>query len=632
VGVNAALLQSVISAECSMDAYCMGASVAATRNILILLIFLAVGMFVFTIWQMETTPPAIAYSDFLEHLASDEIREVRIKGGVITGTDAFHRVFTTFAPDVEHLVPRLLAKKVTIVALADTPSIWPGFLLSTFPVLLLIGLWMLLSSRQHRSGKGSGFAKSKESLDPAQRVIFDDVAGIHEAKEELVEVVEFLKKPQEYTSLGGRIPKGVLLQGPPGTGKTLLAKAIAGEAGVPFFSISGSDFVEMFVGVGASRVRELFKQAKKSAPCIIFIDEIDAVGRRRGAGDGGAAGGGQDEREQTLNALLVEMDGFQSGDTVIIVAATNRPDILDPALLRAGRFDRQVTILPPDVKGRKEILALYTKKVVMAPDIDLGEIANMTPGFTGAELANLVNEAALLAARKRKKAIDIHDLEEAKDKILMGTERKGMVISEKERRFTAYHEAGHALVALTLSEADPIHKITIVPRGRAMGMTQQMPLDDRHAYSREYLGNRIKILLGGRTAEELIFNQYTTGASNDLQVATDIATKMICEWGMSETLGPRAYVTSDEGFLGGAGVYRVYSEETARAIDMEINRLIEDCYQEAMIIIEGKLSFLHQMAEILLSEETLDADEIDIIVNCSRLIEENRRFQESGRK
>lgn len=603
---------------------------AATRNILILLIFLAIGMFALTIWRVETTPPVIAYSDFLQNLADDEIREVHIKGGVVTGTDTFQRTFTTFAPDVENLIPRLTERKVTIVTQADKPSLWPGFLLSTFPVLLLIGLWMFLSSRQHRSGKGSGFAKSKASLDPAQRVLFDDVAGIHEAKEELVEVVGFLKNPQEYTSLGGRIPKGVLLQGPPGTGKTLLAKAIAGEAGVPFFSISGSDFVEMFVGVGASRVRELFKQAKKSAPCIIFIDEIDAVGRRRGAGDGAA--GGQDEREQTLNALLVEMDGFQSGDTVIIVAATNRPDILDPALLRAGRFDRQVTILPPDVKGRQEILAIYTKKVVMAPDIDLGEIANMTPGFTGAELANLVNEAALLAARKRKKFVDTADLEEAKDKILMGTERKGLVISEKERRFTAYHEAGHALVALTLSETDPIHKITIVPRGRAMGMTQQMPLDDRHAYSREYLANRIKILLGGRTAEELIFNQYTTGASNDLQVATDIATKMICEWGMSETLGPRAYVTSDESFLGGGGVYRVYSEETARAIDMEINRLIEDCYQEAMIIIEGKLSFLHQMAEVLLSEETLDADEINIIVNCSRLIEENSRLQELSRK
>jgi len=456
-------------------------------------------------------------------------------------------------------------------------------------------------------------------------ITFEDVAGIPEAKEELVETVEFLKQPGKCTKLGGRIPRGVLLQGPPGTGKTLLAKAIAGEAGVPFYTMSGSDFVEMFVGVGASRVRSLFDQAKKKAPCIIFIDEIDAVGRSRGAA---GAQAGQDEREQTLNALLVEMDGFKSGETVIIVAATNRPDILDPALLRPGRFDRQVNILPPDVKGREEILRVHAKTLIMGKDVKLQQVAASTPGFTGAELANLMNESALMAARKNKDFIYTSDIEEAKDKILMGAERKGMVISEQEKKVTAYHEAGHAIVAELLPEADPVHKITIIPRGRAMGVTQQVPLDDRHSYSKEYLRSRIMTLLGGRTAEEIVFNQFTTGASNDLQSATEIATKMICEWGMSDLLGPRAYVVADQGFLQTGTVKRSYSEETAQAIDMEINKIIEDCYQETMIILEGKIAHLHKLAETLLLSETIDAEQVNIILKCkeiSRLNEEMLR-------
>ncbi len=599
---------------------------AATRNVLICLILFAISFLTYKVWNVENTPPAIPYSSFLSNLAKNEVKEVHIKDGVVSGIDAFQKEFSTYAPDVANLIPKLYANNVTIITEQKKTSLFPQFLVSTLPLILMLGLWIFLNNKKQNGDKKSEFSKSKSSLDPTKRVMFKDVAGIPEAKEELIEIVQFLKSPNEYTKLGGRIPKGVLLQGPPGTGKTLLAKAIAGEAEVPFFSISGSDFVEMFVGVGASRVRKLFAQAKKDAPCIIFIDEIDAVGRKRGAGADSA--GGQDEREQTLNALLVEMDGFQTGETVIMVAATNRPDILDPALLRPGRFDRQITILPPDVKGRQRILEIYTDKVTMTKDIELAQIANSTPGFTGAELANLINEAALLAARKHKDAIDLSDLEDAKDKILMGTERKGMVISDKERRFTAYHEAGHAIIALTLSESDPVNKITIVPRGRAMGMTQQTAIDDRHSYSKEYLSNRITILLGGRTAEELVFNQFTTGASNDLQMATDIATKMIGEWGMSDSLGPRAYITSDSSFLGGGGTQRIYGAETARAIDMEINQLIENCYQEAMIILEGKRHMLDRMAEILLEEETIDAAQISIIANSSSLAAKDGNIEE----
>ena len=590
------------------------------RNYLLFLLAATLAVVAYNVWDMEHTPPRLEYSNFIAKLAAGQIREVRIRGSEIQGLDTFSQPFQTYAPDLQTLLPRLEEQGVRIDA-AREREVSP-FWTSSFPVLLLMGGWMFFMFRSQKGGS-SGFAKKKEAMTPAQakKVTFADVAGIPEAKEELVEIVDFLKDSKKITRLGGKIPKGVLLQGPPGTGKTLLAKAIAGEAGVPFYSISGSDFVEMFVGVGASRVRELFAQAKKSPPCIIFIDEIDAVGRSRAAG---GAMGGQDEREQTLNALLVEMDGFQSGETVIIVAATNRPDVLDPALMRPGRFDRQVTILPPDVKGREQIIRVHAQRVAMSPAVELREVAKNTPGFTGAELANLINESALMAARKGKEAIEFADIEDAKDKILMGAERKGLVISEQERKVTAYHEAGHAILAKLLPNTDPLHKITIIPRGQAMGVTQQVPLDDRHAYSREYLTNRIKILLGGRTAEELVFNELSTGASNDLQNATDIATRMVCEWGMSERLGPRAFVTAEAGFLGGGGRQRPYSEEVARIIDEEVNRLIEECYQEATIVLEGRIVFLHKLAEVLLQNETIDAEEVDIIVTCPKLDQENK--------
>lgn len=581
------------------------------KKFLVLLIVVTIGVIIYNIWTIENKPPSIDYSTFIRQLEKNEIKSIRISGGDIRGKDKFDQPFSSYAPDLTSLMEKVEASNVTVSA---APEAKPSpFWSSSFPVLLLMGFWLFFMVRQQKGGAGD-FGKSKLKLDRGsyQKVTFDDVAGIPEAKEELFEIVHFLKKPEKYEKLGGKIPKGVLLQGPPGTGKTLLAKAIAGEAGVPFFSISGSDFVEMFVGVGASRVRELFNKAKEKTPCIVFIDEIDAVGRHRGAADAG----GQEEKDQTLNALLVEMDGFQTGQTVIIVAATNRPDVLDPALMRPGRFDRQVNILPPDVKGRKKILSVHARNLALADNVELGDVAISTPGFTGAELANLMNESALLAARKGKDQIELVDIEEARDKILMGAKRKGMVISESERRATAYHEAGHAILASILPGTDPLHKVTIIPRGRAMGVTQQVPLQDHHSYSREYLLNRIKILLGGRTAEELAFNQYTTGASNDLQQATDIASKMVCEWGMSDVLGPRAYAAENQGFLDGDMVIRNISEETANNIDREINKIIEQCYQEAVIILEGKINYLHRLAAILLEQETIDAQDIDIIVHC----------------
>ena len=596
------------------------------RNYLLLMLAAALAVVAYNVWIVENRPPMFEYSGFLAKLENNEIKEVRIQGQAITGTDSYGQTFSTYAPDVQLLLPRLEKKNIRISA--RKPDAASPFWSSTFPVLLLMGGWMFFMIRSQKGGgsssvSGGGFGKKKIAMAPdkANRVTFADVAGIPEAKEELVEIVDFLKDSKKITRLGGKIPKGVMLQGPPGTGKTLLAKAIAGEAGVPFYSISGSDFVEMFVGVGASRVRDLFAQAKKSAPCIIFIDEIDAVGRSRGAA---GAMGGQDEREQTLNALLVEMDGFQSDQTVIIVAATNRPDVLDPALMRPGRFDRQVTIMPPDVKGRRQILEVHSRNVLMDPDVDLQVVAHGTPGFTGAELANLINESALTAARKGKSGIQLSDIEDAKDKILMGAERTGLVISEQQRKVTAYHEAGHAIIAKVLPNTDPVHKITIIPRGQAMGVMQQVPIDDRHAYSKEYLTNRITILLGGRTAEEIIFNEFSTGASNDLQAATDIATRMVCEFGMSERMGPRAFVTPDKGFLGNGSRQRPYSEEIARAIDEEVNRLIAECYQEAIIVLEGRITFLHKLAEVLLLNETIDAEEVDIIVTCPKLTEENK--------
>jgi cell division protease FtsH len=580
------------------------------KRFLVVLIAVTVAVIIYNIWMVENKPPGVEYSTFLRQLENDEIQSVHLRGGDVRGKDIHDQPFSTFSPDVKGLLEILDQKDVTVTA---SPEASPSpFWQSTFPVLLLMAFWIFFMVRQ-KGGMGD-FGKGKLKLDrgTVQKFTFDDVAGIPEAKEELEEIVHFLRNPDKYEKLGGKIPKGVLLQGPPGTGKTLLAKAIAGEAGVPFYSISGSDFVEMFVGVGASRVRELFSKAKENTPCIVFIDEIDAVGRHRGV----AEAGGQEEKDQTLNALLVEMDGFQSGQTVIIVGATNRPDVLDPALMRPGRFDRQVTILPPDVKGRAKILEVHARNLVLAENVQLDDVAVSTPGFTGADLANLMNESALLAARKEKDLIELVDIEESRDKILMGARRKGMVISEDERRSTAYHEAGHAIMASILPGTDPLHKVTIIPHGRAMGVTQQVPLHDHHAYSREYLLNRIKILLGGRTAEELVFNQYTTGASNDLQQATEIASKMVCEWGMSEVLGPRAYAVENKGFLEGEMVAKNVSEETAKNIDREINRIIEQCYQEAVIILEGKINYLHKFAAVLLEQETVDAEGIDIIIQC----------------
>ena len=584
------------------------------KRFLILLIAVSVGVVLYNIWSFESKPPITEYSFFLNQLNEGQIESVHIRGGEIRGEDSFGQPFMTFAPDVDNLVEKLIKAKVSFNAspAATTSTFWS----TSFPVLLLMAFWIFFMVRQQKGGMGS-FGKDKKKFESGDhpKVNFDDVAGIQEAKEELIEIIHFLKDPSKYEKLGGKIPKGVLLQGPPGTGKTLLAKAIAGEAGVPFFNISGSDFVEIFVGVGASRVRELFAKAKKNAPCIIFIDEIDAVGRHRGAADVG----GQEEKDQTLNALLVEMDGFQSGETVIIVGATNRPDVLDPALLRPGRFDRQINILPPDVTGRTRILEVYARNMPLEKDVKMENVAKSTPGFTGADLANLMNESALLAARKDKDIVQLEDIEEARDRILMGAKRKGMVMSDSERQVIAYHESGHTILAWLLPDTDPIHKVTIIPHGQAMGITQQVPLKDHHSYSREYLLNRIKILLGGRTAEELVFNQYTTGASNDLQQATEIATRMVCEWGMSDVLGPRAYVSASAGFLGNDGVRKSASEETAKNIDREINKIIEVCYQEAVIILEGKIDHLHKLAEVLLREETIDAQDVEIVVECKRV-------------
>jgi cell division protease FtsH len=488
-------------------------------------------------------------------------------------------------------------------------------LLNWFPMLLLIGVWIFfMRQMQVGGGKAMSFGKSRAKLltENQHRVTFADVAGADEAKDDLQEIIAFLKDPKKFTKLGGRIPKGCLLVGPPGTGKTLLARAIAGEAGVPFFSISGSDFVEMFVGVGASRVRDLFVQGKKNAPCIIFIDEIDAVGRHRGAG----LGGGHDEREQTLNQLLVEMDGFEANEGVILIAATNRPDVLDPALLRPGRFDRRVVVPRPDVKGREGILQVHTRKVPVAEDVDIAVLARATPGFAGADLENLVNEAALLAARSNKERVDMGDFEVAKDKVMMGAERRSMIISDEEKRVTAFHEAGHALVAKLLPGADPVHKVTIIPRGMALGLTQQLPIDEKHTYQKDYLLNNLAILFGGRVAEELVLNHMTTGAGNDIEKATDLAHRMVCEWGMSEKLGPMTFGKKEEEiFLGRDFTQKVdYSENTAIEIDAEIRRIIQESYQRAKDLLKKNLAVLHKIAETLLEKEVLDGSEIDAIV------------------
>jgi cell division protease FtsH len=490
-------------------------------------------------------------------------------------------------------------------------------------MILLIAVWIFFMRQMQGGGGGGGkalsFGRSKAKMltEESTKITFDDVAGVDEAKEELTEVVDFLSEPKKFTRLGGRIPKGVLLVGPPGTGKTLMARAVAGEAGVPFFSISGSDFVEMFVGVGASRVRDLFVQGKKNAPCLIFIDELDAVGRQRGAG----LGGGHDEREQTLNQLLVEMDGFESNEGVILIAATNRPDVLDPALLRPGRFDRQVTVPNPDLGGREKILRVHSKKTILDNSVDLAVIARGTPGFSGADLENLVNEAALLAAKRNKENVSMNDFEEAKDKVLMGKERRSVILSEEEKKTTAYHEAGHTLVAKLLPGTDPVHKVSIIPRGRALGVTMQLPLDDRHNYSRDYLEKTLTVLLGGRIAEELVLNQMTTGAGNDIERGTKMARKMVCEWGMSESLGPLAVGENDEQvFLGRElGHQKNYSEETSRLVDSEVKRIIQEAYDRGRRLLEDNVDVLHSIAKALLDHETLTNAEVDLIMRGEEL-------------
>ncbi|MGO9147752.1 MAG: ATP-dependent zinc metalloprotease FtsH [Desulfomonilia bacterium] len=594
----------------------MNSNTSLIKTVALWVVIALIGVMLFHLFnQPAKQTSTLAFSDFLKVLDKGEIKEVTIQGSEIKGVLANGKIFDTYTPDDPKLVERLTAKNVSITAKPKDESPWYlSALISWIPMLLLIGVWVLFMRQMQTGGtKAMSFGRSKARLmtQDKMKVTFADVAGVDEAKEELEEIIEFLKEPKRFTSLGGRIPKGVLLLGPPGTGKTLLAKAVAGEAGVPFFSMSGSDFVEMFVGVGASRVRDLFAQGKQHAPCIIFIDEIDAVGRHRGAG----LGGGHDEREQTLNQLLVEMDGFESNEGVILMAATNRPDVLDPALLRPGRFDRQVVVASPDVKGREGILKVHTRNIPMADDVNLAILAKATPGFSGADLSNLVNESALLAARKNRTKVMMEDMEMAKDKVLMGVERKSMVISEEEKKTTAYHEAGHALVAKKLPNADPVYKVSIIPRGRAMGITQQLPIDDRHTYSKDFLLATISVLMGGRVAEELVLGCLTTGAGNDIERATDMARHMVTEWGMS-TLGPLSFgKVEQEIFLGREISKRVdYSELTAQKIDEEVKAIIMDCYTKTRAIVEGNLDFLHKIAQTLLEKEVIDGAEIDKIV------------------
>ena len=569
--------------------------------------------------QPKSAPGTLIFSDFVSTVEKGQVTEVTIQGENISGKLADGKAFKTYMPKDAQLIPLFREKNVRVSAKPVEDSPWyMNILISWFPMLLLIGIWIFfMRQMQSGGGKAMAFGKSKARLvtDKSKKVTFADVAGVDEAKAELEEVIDFLRDPKKFTRLGGRLPKGVLLVGQPGTGKTLLARAIAGEADVPFLSISGSDFVEMFVGVGASRVRDLFNQGKKNAPCIIFIDEIDAVGRHRGAG----LGGGHDEREQTLNQLLVEMDGFESNEGVILVSATNRPDVLDPALLRPGRFDRQVMVPLPDVKGREKILEVHAKKSPLDEDVKFGVIARGTPGFSGADIENLVNEAVLYAARFGKDKVYMSDFEFAKDKVLMGVERKSMVISDEEKRNTAYHESGHALVAKLLPGTDPIHKVTIIPRGRALGLTQQLPEDEKHTYPKKYLLNNIAILLGGRAAEELILKDFTTGAGNDIERATNLARKMVCEWGMSETMGPLAYGKKEEQiFLGREfATHKDYSEDTAKRIDQEVTKLVSSSYERAKQLLIDHMDILNKIASELLEKEVLNTAELDAIVGVS---------------
>jgi cell division protease FtsH len=593
------------------------------KNLALWMVIGLIVILLFQLFQQNQSPRGeIVFSDFLKKVESGEVREVTLKGNNVSGRLSDGSSFRTFTADYPDLVRSLKDRGVKIDVKPPDTNSWLAIVLQWVPMLLFIGVWIFFMRQMQGGGaKALSFGKARARLisEKQNKVTFQDVAGVDEAKEELREIIEFLKDPPKFQKLGGKIPKGVLLVGPPGTGKTLLAKAIAGEANVPFFSISGSDFVEMFVGVGASRVRDLFEQGKKHAPCIIFMDEIDAVGRHRGAG----LGGGHDEREQTLNQLLVEMDGFETNEGVILIAATNRPDVLDPALLRPGRFDRQVVVARPDVKGREEILRVHARRIPLAPKVDLKVLARGTPGFSGADLANLVNEAALLAARQDKKVVEMIDFENAKDKVLMGVERRSMIISETEKRTIAYHEAGHALVADLLPGADPLHKVTIIPRGRALGLTQQLPADDKYNYSRDYLVNRITILLGGRAAEEIVFQQQTTGAGDDLEKATEMARKMVCEWGMSEKMGPLTFGKGEEHIFLGREVARPkdFSEETAVLIDSEIKRIVVECATRARQMIETNLEKLHALARALLERESLDGEEIARILRVPPLQE-----------
>ena len=588
-----------------------------SRNLLIWAMIVLGALLLYNALDQHQEPGnQISYSSFMNMVSTKQISSVEMKGDMLSGQVAGQQPVVTRAPNDPDLVPQLRQNGINILVKEDDSG-RPGFasiLLSWFPFLLMIGVWVFFMRQQMGGGRGGAFSfgKSRAHLltENQVKITFDDVAGVDEAKEELREVVDFLKDPTKFSRLGGRIPKGALLIGSPGTGKTLLARAVAGEAGVPFFSISGSDFVEMFVGVGAARVRDLFEQGKRNAPCIIFIDEIDAVGRHRGAG----VGGGNDEREQTLNQLLVEMDGFQANEGVILIAATNRPDVLDPALLRPGRFDRQVMVPLPDIRGREQILKVHMQRVPIGADVEADVIARGTPGFSGADLANLVNEAALMAARSDKRLVAMDDFEAAKDKVMMGAERRSSVMTEEQKRTTAYHEAGHAIVALKLKgPTDPLHKITIIPRGRALGVTMQLPQEDKYTYDKAYLENQIAILMGGRLAEEQVLNQLTTGASNDIEKATDIARRMVCSWGMSEKLGPLNYGQAEgEVFLGrdmNRGTH--FSESTANAVDAEVYSFVDRNYKRAKKILKDHADLLERMALALLENETLDRNQVE---------------------
>ena len=603
------------------------------KNVTFYLLIIIVAIWMIDYYSASTVSKTdITYSAFMKHVQQDEVKQVTIVDNVISGKLKDGKDFSTVAPSDDSLIPTLRARDIEIKAeLPPQPPWWTTILSSLLPMLLIVGIWfMLMQQSQGGGGRVMNFGKSRARRydEDNIKITFKDVAGADEAKQEQEELVEFHKHPKKYNDLGAKIPKGVLLYGPPGTGKTLLAKAVAGEAGVPFFSISGSDFVEMFVGVGASRVRDLFEQAKKSAPCIVFIDEIDAVGRQRGAG----LGGGHDEREQTLNQLLVEMDGFGANEGIIMIAATNRPDILDPALLRPGRFDRQIVVDRPDIKGRQEILKVHVKGKPISPEVELGVIARRTPGFTGADLSNLVNEAALMAARKNKNKIDMPEMEEAAERVIMGPERRSRVISDKEKRLTAYHEGGHTLVGMLLDNTDPVHKVTIIPRGRAGGYTLSLPKEDRYYATRSEMLDELKVLLGGRVAEALVLKEISSGASNDLQRATSLARQMICEYGMSPELGPMTFGhRQDQVFLGrDIGRDKDYSEEVAAKIDKEIRKFIDEAYQKTESLLNENMDKLHLIADALIERETLEGEEIDQLMKYGKILSKEENTSEIG--